>query len=198
MTITPAPRPIGLETFKTLGWNIQTGMVQRHGDSDADPTIFLAAETYGGGEAVMAVTLNSGFETRCGYVIVPVESLRPDLVPFVRRKTKSGFEGIAGDIPVGAHGGVTFATTVDGKDIPSMGYDGLVAVIGFDCAHRGDGSDIETAGLFNLRYTELARRQKEEHPELPPLEFVGHVWTTDEVMAECRHLAEQVVVPREG
>ena len=198
MTIISAPQPAGLEVFSALGWHVQTGVVQRHGDCDEDPAIFLAAETYDGGEAMLAVLLNPGFATRCGYVIVPAESLRPDLVPLVSRKSRSGFDGIDESVSVSVHGGVTFATTVDGSDIPSMGYDGPVAVIGFDCAHLGDGSDLETAQLFNLRCAELIRRQREESSARLPLGLVGHAWTTDEVMTECRHLAEQVVVSREG
>lgn len=197
MSITPAPQPIGLETFATLGWHVQTGPVQHRGPSGVDPVIFLAAETYGGGEAVMAVTLNPGFSTRCGYVIAPVDSLRPDLVPFVCRKTPSGYERLHWNVRVEVHGGLTFATTVDGHDVPSMGCDGRVAVLGFDCAHRGDGSDLEVAELLNLRYAELVRRQREEDLRLPSTGLDGHVWTTDEVMEECRRLAEQVVAHRE-
>lgn len=190
-TITPPilgipPKLVADETFAALGWNVR----ERPSKSldDGNPSVLLRAETYEGG--VIAVVLNPMFATRCGYLIVPVDKLAPEIAEAMSRVRGNGFLVPWQDMQVDVHGGVTFVKTVDGSSIPDLGASGPVAVIGFDCAHLGDAGDLETAELLGLPIAKVMRLMREMGQD--PMAD-GHAWSTEEVLAECKRLARHVI-----
>lgn len=110
------------------------------------------------------VVTHNGIGYRCGYVRLPAGH---------------PWHGQYEDIPAAVHGGITFADS----NVPcsAPGPDDAWW-IGFDCSHGGDAPDpsLPSPDLFN-REMELL------YPGLRG----QHVWTQEEVEAQCRSLAEQ-------
>jgi hypothetical protein len=116
---------------------------------------------------------------RCGYVGVPPG--HPANAQFYD------------DVPVDVHGGLTWAgpnaefwnRALENSDgVPDLWY------LGFDCGHAWDAPDLAAArDLMDPRYYAL----RSESP-FTDLDRGGHVWTTEEVVAETQRLAEQLHV----
>lgn len=152
------------------------------------------------------VVLGIDMGHRCGYVRVPddhpwfgkdydaqVEKLRDpseDTVDdhgivsvFCAAGSDDYFSTPNGQIAV--HGGITFAGKAPHPDCAEGWW------FGFDCAHSGDGKD---RALMSDRHREFDDRFYGDHPQFAGLRDEEHVWTEDEVAAECERMAEQIGV----
>lgn len=106
---------------------------------------------------------------RCGYVGVP------------KGHPLYGMHYDKAEEEVGAwvHGGLTFSGGDEFGCLWHLGFDADYWYLGFDCAHHGDAPD----------------------PDLVADEFMahaqriggGHVWTLEEVKAECIALADSIL-----
>ena len=92
-------------------------------------------------------------------------------------------EEIAGDgryciYDIDCHGGLTFSH-------PSCGFFDNTPVVGFDCNHWGDSPDASaTISAFGGAASII-----------PYIEH-GHVWTAEEVEAECKCVCNQIIEAR--
>ena len=99
---------------------------------------------------------------RCGYVLIPED--------------KKDFIDID---DIDCHGGITFNDNVEeGEDfLPASGY-----WIGFDCIHFGDAIDADA----------LKKEFNKDVDECIKVLLHGHVWSKEEVAAECRNIINQL------
>lgn len=144
-----AAKPVAGEVFAALGW---------------DARMLLCGGTCGAGRAVAAVAASPAPPALRGYVIAPVGDLALGVAEAVRRHDPA----LLADV----HGGVALVATIDGRDVPSMGCAGDVAVIGFDRHHAGDGSDPATGEALG-ECRRLAMRVLQDPGEQPPRHMVG-------------------------
>ncbi len=111
------------------------------------------------------VVIFQGLGHRCGYVGLP------------ENHTLVGKGAGDDDLQnLDVHGGITWASTISK-------FDDKRWYIGFDCAHHGDGTDIETLekyGLLGLRFRHT------------PFVMPGTVRTLDYVIKETKNLLEQI------
>ena len=100
---------------------------------------------------------------RCGYVGLP--------------KGHKWYGEDYDDIPVNAHGGLTFS------GLQTI-FDSELWWIGFDCAHYGDGLDLELV-------RELCGDERADMLAKYRLN-VGHIWTKEDVREECLNMIDQI------
>ena len=105
---------------------------------------------------------------RCGYVGVPKGHPL-----YGMNYDKAEAEGIT------AHGGLTFSDGDEDGGMWHLGFDEGYWYLGFDCAHIGDAPDPDLVADEFMAY---AQRLGD-----------GHVWTLEEVKAECKALAESIL-----
>lgn len=106
---------------------------------------------------------------RCGYVGVP-EGHPLHGVNYDK----------AEDMGITAHGGLTYSDGCGDDGMWHLGFDRGMWYLGFDCAHFGDAPDPDIVADEWMPY---AKRLFGE----------GHVWTFEEVKAECERLAESIL-----
>lgn len=102
---------------------------------------------------------------RCGYVRIPEDHVLCEM----------DYD----DVNVNCHGGLTFSGKL--KDISGW-------LIGFDCAHFGDGYDFEKLKLY-MKPEDYAIYEKLNIP----LWSGAHIWTTEEVEEECKSMIDQII-----
>ena len=86
---------------------------------------------------------------------------------------------------IACHGGITYAGFNHGAyPVPDTDENGYW--IGFDCAHCGDGRDPKDVEKY------LTARDGRVRKETIDFLCHGHVWTVDEVTAECESIATQL------
>jgi hypothetical protein len=131
-------------------------------------------------DAVLAKGEHAGFEyevihnghgIRCGYVRVPFGHAWHG-VPY-------------DDLDVEVHGGLTFAEPDEPcpKDGPDNAY-----WVGFDTHHLHDAQDWDLPWAGG---DEVRQKIRQIHEEVGLDKWPHHVWTTEEVEAECRSVCEQ-------
>lgn len=83
------------------------------------------------------------------------------------------------------HGGITYAEFND-NDYPIAQAEKGRYWIGFDCGHFGDGRDPDAVRKYLVGVDGKAQEESVR------LLSQGHVWTVDEVTAECESIATQL------
>lgn len=179
----PSPVSVATEAFTALGRE-----VRQEPSSKGNPVVLLSATRYVP-HVVLAEALNQAILSRCGYVIAPASLLRPEIARLAEEPPRFGAPKREDVEHISVHGGVTFASGVDGEGVPSLMSDGTIAIIGFDCAHTGDAPDMETAERFAMPDADVQRALAVRGR--PAGE--GHAWTTEEMLSECRRLADQIL-----
>lgn len=178
---------VALHAFQALGWNV----LWREARGTA-VTPVLAAVPYD--EALLVVTMNPDFAARCGYVMMPSRGMTPAVIAEINHG--GSYDWDTSRLPLSVHGGISFSAMVPAESMGELDMDGDdLAIIGFNCIHIGDGSDAKTARELNLPYTQSQRDANLEGCQAS-LALIGHPWSDEEVLSECKCLTHQIVSSR--
>lgn len=135
-------------------------------------------------------TIKAAWITRGGFPAVIIQTPLGHLCGYVQVPVGHPAYGHAGeyDTPldeINCHGGITFAG-YNTNNYPVAEAENGHYWIGFDCGHLGDGRDPDAVRKY-LTGADGAARE-----ETVRMLSEGHVWTVDEVTAECESIATQL------
>lgn len=138
----------------------------------------------------MSYTIEAVWVTCVGYRAAIVKTPMGHLCGYVQVPVGHPAYGHADeyDTPLNqirCHGGITFAG-YNTDNYPVAEAEKGHYWIGFDCAHFGDGRDPDAVRKYLTGADGVAR------DESVKLLSQGHIWTVDEVTAECESIATQL------
>ena len=152
-----------------------------------------------------AVVLHPAAGHRMGYIFIPSTDKafrEPEYQTFKmgeREYTKLKYE----DYDIEVHAGITYGTEAEpGNDYP-VAEERTGVWLGFDCAHCDDKPDFEAWGFMFEENDDTTAFDmlKEVDGKLWGKLGAGddrHIWTTEEVIAECESMSRQIYIMTEG